>query len=420
MAILGVMLAVSMLAPLGATAWANGRYPAAGQLVVDPIDAQRIVVRTTFGLLQTTDNTKHWQWICETAAGYEDNTDPYFTVGGSGALVVATATGMTVSSDRGCVWTKLPGSMGQLPAYDLVVSLSSPLNMWAVDQSDGGLLQLLASTDGGLHFSPQGAKLPSGFSALTLEVAPSNPQRIYVSGQQQQTQSVIMRSDDGGASWQALPMDTTDIVGDFVGAVDPQQPDRLYVRRNTDTGDALLFSSDAGLTWQQAFATPGKLLGFALSPDGQTVALGVVVPQSPELRGLWLASSSDMVFHKVQDVQPTCLTWTAQGLWICALQSVDHFVLGRSEDAGKSIKPLLQLADIKPLSCPVGTRTANVCPAAWTLVAKQLGVGTSPVVAPAQPISSGCNGFRGSSAIAVPWLTLILLLALGLRTRRVK
>src|SRR5262245_35467226 len=39
---------------------ANGRFPAAGQVAVDPSDSEHIVLRTTYGILQTTDGGTTW------------------------------------------------------------------------------------------------------------------------------------------------------------------------------------------------------------------------------------------------------------------------------------------------------------------------------------------------------------------------
>ena len=59
----------------------------------------------------------------------------------------------------------------------------------------------------------------------------------------------------------------------YIGAVDPQNPDVLYVRLDGSPTDQLLVSRDGGATWTKVFETkipePGDtadLLGFALSP----------------------------------------------------------------------------------------------------------------------------------------------------------
>src|SRR5258706_6849694 len=73
----------------GRTAQANGRYPLANQLVVDPGAPDHLVARTTFGLLSSHDTGKSWTWICEDALGALDNSeDPAIAVTADGSILV--------------------------------------------------------------------------------------------------------------------------------------------------------------------------------------------------------------------------------------------------------------------------------------------------------------------------------------------
>src|SRR4051794_34190183 len=60
-------IAISVVTP--GTARANGRYPLASQLVVDPLDPDHLVARTTFGVLSSADAGATWRWVCEEALG---------------------------------------------------------------------------------------------------------------------------------------------------------------------------------------------------------------------------------------------------------------------------------------------------------------------------------------------------------------
>src|SRR5262245_37707256 len=91
-------VAVAMLA-LGLTqrgALANGRFPAAGQVGIDPGDARHVVLRTTYGLIQTTDSGSSWRWICEQAIGYGGTEDPAMAVTGDGTVLAGTFMGLSV------------------------------------------------------------------------------------------------------------------------------------------------------------------------------------------------------------------------------------------------------------------------------------------------------------------------------------
>jgi MYXO-CTERM domain-containing protein len=409
---------------LAPAAWANGRYPLSGQIAVDPSDSTHIVARATYGLLQSTDSGKAWRWICETAVGYEDKTDPFIAIGASGTIVAATTQGLSVSPDRGCTWTRPPGPIGSLPSFDLVVARDNPAHMMAlVLDAEGEHLRLAGSQDGGLTWAYQGTPLPADFAGLTLEWAPSDENRVYLSGKAgpARNQNVLQRSNDAGATWVQLALDPSDVAGDFIGAVDPADPDRLFVRRNRDGEQALLVSPDAGKSWQVVFQTEGNLFGFAMSPDGKQIALGVVGKGA----GIWTADSHALQFQQRNPVGARCLTWAKDALYVCADEDdpAAHLTVGVSTDGGSTVTALHHRKDLTPLQCPVGTRTGNECPKYWAQTSYLLGI-DQPGVADAsgtQPaVPKKSSGLCNSTPVAEPgpWLALLGLAMLAVRRRR--
>lgn len=427
---LTVTAALSGTGALSGTALANSRYPQAGQIAADPGDNDHLLVRTTYGLLQTVDAGKTWTWICETAVGYEDNSDPFVALGKTGVVVVATGSGLSLSPDRGCAWSRPAGALGTLQAIDLVADRKNPLKMLALVQDPDELAKnpesvtarLAASQDGGLTWAYVGKPLPSDFVALTLELAAAAPQRVYVSGLSggpAKNQSVVQRSDDGGEIWLELPLNATDVAGDFLSAVDPLDADRVFVRRNREGAQALLVSPDAGKTWQEVFVTPGNLFGFALSPDGNTVALGVTGPGA----GIWTSDSHALKFTRKSEGDARCLTWTPSGLYVCGNEDDPSaaYMVGVSHDGGANVETLHLRKDVTPLKCPAGTRTGNECPKYWPQVAFKLGI-TAPDgtdVTPAKPAApkqpSGCAAGGGNAGA---WLALASLALTAWAVRR--
>src|SRR5262245_12587583 len=81
---------------------ANGRFPAASSLIVDPHDSKTIYARTTFGLVATRDGGSSWRWICEKAIGFSGTEDPAYVVTPKGTLVGGTFSGVALSRDQGC------------------------------------------------------------------------------------------------------------------------------------------------------------------------------------------------------------------------------------------------------------------------------------------------------------------------------
>ena len=105
--------AACAVAGLASSASANGKFPAAGQLVVDPSDPAHIVVRTTFGVVTTRDAGTAWDWICEEAAGYS-NYEPPIAVTGNGSVLAGLSTGVSVAAGGTCAWS---ASLGIGPLF---------------------------------------------------------------------------------------------------------------------------------------------------------------------------------------------------------------------------------------------------------------------------------------------------------------
>ena len=417
-----------------AAAHGNGRYPAAAQLARDPSDAAHLLVQTTYGFLQTTDSGATWHWICEVAIGYDGQEDPFVGILGNGTMLAATSQGLAKTVDRGCGWQKItaPEHLGRLPAIDLVVNPQDALHVIVLNVAADQLHhELTTSHDGGQTWQALGAPLPQNAAGLTLEIAPSRPQRLYVSGRigADQDQHALLRSDDGGLTWTALPFDPTmtdangeplpadqtQVLGTYIGAIDPQQPETVWLRvRRSFNPDQLWRTQDGGATWQLAFqAAKGKLAGFALSPDGQQVAIGAATGQP----GLWRAKTADLKFERVNDVSTSCLKWLDSGLYVCADELLDGMTIGVSVDNGATFTAVHRRADLTPLVCAETSRTAQLCGKAWPLLAYQLGVGEDNGGSP--PAKSGCQATPDARWQGV-LLALATLLATVQRVRRLR
>jgi hypothetical protein len=153
---------------------------------------------------------------------------------------------------------------------------------------------LAKTSDIGISLKQTDMAIESDLISLTVEVAPSNPSRVYVSGVVGKMYEPAMeRTDDGGMTWVRTSFDaryakeTPHIMG-----VDPTNDDRLYVRLCGAEVDFLLVSVDGAQTFTEIFSTPGDLIGFSLSPDGKHVVIG------SSTDGILLASTTDHVFQK--------------------------------------------------------------------------------------------------------------------------
>ena len=367
----GALAALASLAlgvtVLGASeARANGRFPQATQLVVDPADASHVVVRATFGLLQSTDGAASFAWVCEASAGYSGMIDPPIAIASGSALLVGVPGGVRRSTDGACSLGKTSGLTDAF-VIDLAVSPADPQRVVAVAANDGtmpGFQSYAAlSADGGASWT-QTTPFPPGFAPYTVELAASDPKRLIASGAgPDPALAYFERSMDAGATWTESTFPLGGANGAYVSAVDPKNPDRVYVRRAHDFGDSLDVSDTGGASFTNVFGAKGALLGFALSPDGSSVAIG-----GPS-DGLWVASTVDLAFHEVSSITPRCLRWTSDAIYACGSElSTMGFAIGVSIDGGATWAPRFHLWDLTPLPCAASTTTGASCPDVWPMV----------------------------------------------------
>ena len=412
---------------------ANGRFPLADQLVVDPKDPSHIVLRTTYGILDSSSAGDSWGWICETVIGYGGTQDPAIGVLADGSILAGVFEGLSVTHDRGCSWAFVGSPLQGEYVIDVSVHRDEPSRAVGITSTGMGMgfhVILAETDDNGATWTQAGTAITSDMIALTVDVAPTNPDRVYVSGVAGKTYApAIERSDDRGKTWTRSFFDAAHAAQvPYLAAIDPTNPDRVYVRLSGTTSDHLVVSNDGAKTFTEVFTTASDLLGFALSPDGSRVVIG-----SPT-DGIFSASASDLAFQKTSSVQSRCLTWTSAGVYTCANEFVDGFTVGLSTDEGKTFTGIYKLAEICPVTCAADAATTGVCAAAWPPLAVTLGVDQSACASPNVSSSSGSPspGYRGvggctacevatsSRQTAGPWLAAcaVLVALWRRRTRR--
>jgi hypothetical protein len=425
---------------------ANGRFPASNQLLFAPSDSGFVVLRTTFGVLLSHDSGATWSWLCEDALGLPPRAtvDPSFGVSADDTLVAAFYEGLEVSRDRGCNWAFVGGMLAGQGVADVAVRPGAPHTIVAVESAyvrdggiDGGTLyanQVYDSTDDGATWSPLGAPIDATVLLTTIDVAASDPHRLYVAGFRApataggpNVASLFVSLDDG-AHWteRALPP-LVDELAAFIAAVDPADADRVYLRTagpmKPPSQSRLMVTSDAGQSFAipLAFATAsGQLLGFALSPDGSKVYAG-----SPQ-DGLYVGARADVdassPFHKMSSIHVQCLATRGAELWACS-DEASGFIAGVSSDEGATFAARLHLNGIEaPVACaPDASASRCSCDAFQQLCASLGGCATSdacggpsdasplggePLLTPPSASGSGCSvhgrgGAAGLAAAAV-------------------
>jgi photosystem II stability/assembly factor-like uncharacterized protein len=423
------MVAVSLLGLWSAPALANGRFPAADQILIDPGDPTHLALRATFGLLQSRDAGHSWTWICETAVGYMG--DPALALLGGGDLLAGFFGSIAVSAQQGCDWRVQPLETRYQYAFDSTLDPADPTRAWVLTVSVDGTreVSLLPVDATGAIGEP--LAVGRGFVPSTVEVAPADARRIYVTGAIENQPSLVLRSEDGGHTWSRFPFDAYGSLPLFISAIDPVDPNLLYARVDDQPGDHLLISRDGGESWQTIFSLDGDLYGFALSPDGSQIATG-----GPDL-GVYIASSGGLDFQPVP--APVrglrCLRWTADGLLACGQEALDGWTVGRTQNDGQSFEPLFHVQDLTPLECSPTSTTGAACPAVWPDIAPTIGarydtpampLGMLPPdgepEAPTKPKDSGCalTPLHHETGAGGKWTLIAALAAVARRQRRTR
>ena len=355
--------------------------PGANELALQTNTPEQLALRATFGLLQSFDEGRSWSWICEKAIETSGViADPPFGVVEDGSLVLLPPTGgILTSHDHGCSWAQALDSVTQQRGADLTVDPSDPKRLLVlmstterVDELGYGIIKnAIIETRDSAHSWRTLATLPSDVEAETIEVAKSDPRRMYVSGtlSTDPRMGVLLRSEDGGQSWtrttMMLPAGTGSLL---ISAIHPRDPDRLWLRvpvRGDTLGlfaARLFVSTDKGKTARMLALTRTAMLGFALSPDGEKVAYGAPAD------GLFVGPSDGSgTFEKRNSVAVRCLRWRVDGaLFACGTEPLDAFSLAISRDEGRTFEGLYSLKDTCPATCADANAYASACREPWT------------------------------------------------------
>ncbi|NUO52009.1 MAG: hypothetical protein HOV80_24425 [Polyangiaceae bacterium] len=397
---------------------ANGRYPEATQLVVGPSNPDRILVRVTFGMLVSQNGGADWRWVCEQSIGFQDVFDPPVALLQGEVILAGLQVQLSQSTDFGCGFSPAqPDLLSNRYVLDVTAERAAPQNGWAVttDGPDNAHdTQVFFTTNAGASWASAGPPLDVSFRSITIDVAPSNPNRVYVSGLMGDFyEPVIAVSDDAGQTW-SYRQDLGVEGAPYIGAIDPNDEDRLYVRAPGNDIDTLYVSTNAAMSFEPVAERPGRMLGLALSEDGSRIAIG-----GPSF-GIETADAFDLQFTKKSSAGARCLTFHGAGLFVCGDEVLDGYTVGSSTDEGATITPIFNVAELLPLECEP---TKSICDDYWPSTQSLLGLDPATGSGVTTTTSSGgggdetddgCGCETGGPRTRTPWLYVMAAL-LGAR-----
>ena len=373
-----LLAGILLLLPAVRSVEANGRPPSTSTITFRRGMDAEIVAGTTFGLVKSVDGGATWRWVCEDSIGYGGMYDPDYAYSATGTLFATTFDGLKANRD-GCRFEMTPS--GKRFVSTTALGPDGALYFAAADSMDG---KIYKSTDDGNTFPTSSMPGTTKDWWQSLEVAPSNPNRLYLAGYRVEIGLpkvfFLNRSDNGGQTWIPLPVvdfatmpnSTIEIAG-----ISRTDPDRLYARvtlEDNTISDAIYRSTNGGQNWTRVLGKPDSI-AFLVRGTGELVA-------ATRAAGTFRSADQGATWQPVPAAPHiNCLTESAAGeVWACTQnyanmqQPSDGAAIMKSVDLVAWTK-VLRFQDIyEPVACNAGTPQRDSCDAElWCGLCAQLG-----------------------------------------------
>jgi MYXO-CTERM domain-containing protein len=401
------VVGLSLVAASVAPAFANGRPAGTSTINFKQGDEQKIAAGMTFGMVESDDGGDTWHWMCESAIRYGGMYDPDYAYTSTGSLFATTFDGALVRRDE-CNFDPSSFGMGvfvstlaQGPDGALYFGLAQPANPTTSDPGDA---KIYKSSDNGMSFPISASIGQVNDWWSSIEVAPSNPQRVYVTGYRLVGSGrtfLLFRSDNGGESYTPMGMtgltptdnSTIDVVG-----ISKTNPDLVFARvsflLDGAVSDGIFRSTNGGQTWEKIVEKDAEI-AFAIRANGDfvigTKSYGVSVARNP---GTGAVTWEDLAGSP----HANCLVENSAGeLWACTQNFGSPGTL--SDDAGimkttdlVTWTTVLRYQDIVgPLPCATGTLQQDTCVlpdpqtniSQWCTIRQMYGIDADPTCCPA-------------------------------------
>jgi len=357
-AVISTLLALASTPASMRRAHANGAFPDSQSILLPADRPNEIVLGTNFGLITSVDGGQTWTWACEqdTSSGgrlYQSGPAPL-----DRTFAIATL-GLVYTDDGACSWKTTGGAVSTASAVDTFPDATNPNRVMVivgppVNQPSGGVYKIYESSDAGATFGTLRFTAPAGDLLTGVEIARSNPQIVYATmaaGGGPYTPA-LLRSSDGGATWQTIDLSPTLGTSTIrLIAIDPQDPDKLFLRNSAMAGESLAVSSDGGAHFTTPLDVPGGILtSFVRMPSGTLLLAGV----NGTTNVLFRSTDGGATFTQSDAPALRALAQRNGRLYGSANNMDDNpalaFALGESTDEGTTWTPMMTYDQVQAIA----------------------------------------------------------------------
>ncbi len=215
-------------------------------------------------LRRTTDGGRTWVTVDRFTS--DENVQADFISARVGWLIKSTAAGnksvLYGTSDGGGTWSVIDGALPFLGGGNMVVDFLNASRGWLAVASQPGagnqLKDLYVTTDGGKSW----AKIASSPTFSSPATPASLPLGGYLSdldfvtarvGYMSLARGLVLKTQDGGHEWTALPSGPFGPGGMTVEAMSFLEVDRGYILADGTSGGVLWATTDGGQHWSQSY-----------------------------------------------------------------------------------------------------------------------------------------------------------------------
>ena len=342
-----------------------GLEPGGIDVITPPGATTPLDFESTFALFRSDDGAS-WQFTCHEALladpANPSNQLPRYARTSDALLVSMRSVGLGFSpdvdvyrsTDGGCDWGPVQGLTGHTIA-DVEV-LADGQTVIAGSADNGALNGLFVSTDGGANFGDSDNVAIDG---LVLSIA-AGPGQVVWATSLSVSGGTVWRSEDAGQTWSSSSFTFDEEEGgpqDFVlPMAHPTDDQMAWVTASGNQFDYVYRTSDGGQNWTEVFR------GTLSVNDGVVCGSDVLLAQDDGRPAL--SSDGGASFEVDGDMPVTQGAACVDGEMVLALS--------RFEDAGAvatvpgDAEFLMGYGDVvEEMSCPDGTRHAQVCSELW-------------------------------------------------------